>query len=296
MGTEGGALVAGMNLGRVGIWARDLWRDRAEAIELAAELDELGYGTLWFPNGAGMFERVRDLLDSTRRTAVATGIASIWTHTPTETTTAHAEISRAHPGRFMLGLGVSHAHVVDRDAPGRYSRPLTRMRAYLDALDAMPAPMPAAERMLAALGPQMLALARDRSAGAHPYLGTAEHTRRARAVLGEGPLLASELAVVLETDPSRARAVAQQHLAYYLRAPNYTNNWLRLGFTVEEVEGGSDRLVDAVVARGDAGAIRERVAEHHRAGADHVCLQVLNAEGAGLPHREWRTLAAELGL
>jgi len=171
------------------------------------------------------------------------------------------------------------------------------MRDYLDSLDAAPTPVPVKERILAALGPRMLELARDRSAGAHPYLGTVEHTRRAHEVLGTGRLLAPELAVVFETDPARARAIAREHLTFYLQAPNYTNNWLRLGFTPDDLaDGGSDRLVDEVVAWGSSDAIRERIAEHHRAGADHVCLQVLTPAAAELPMGEWRTLASALSL
>src|SRR5215472_5410566 len=286
-----------MELGRIGIWSRHLWGERASVMEAAAELEDLGYGALWFPNAPRTFERARDLLDATRRIVVAPGIASIFTHTATVAAAAHHALTLAHPGRFLLGLGVSHAHLVDREEPGRYSRPLTKMREYLDNLDAAPTPVPIEQRILAALGPRMLELARNRSAGAHPYLGTVEHTRRAREVLGPGPLLAPELAVVLETDPSRARAIAREHLTFYLQAPNYTNNWRRLGFTSEDLAGGgSDRLVDEVVAWGSSDAIRERIAEHHRAGADHVCLQVLSPGGLELPFEEWRTLAAALSL
>ncbi len=167
------------------------------------------------------------------------------------------------------------------------------MRAYLDALDAAPTPVPAGERVLAALGPRMLQLARERSAGAHPYLGTVEHTRRARAVLGAGPLLAPEQAVVLETDPDRARAIGRAHITFYLQAPNYTNNWLRLGFARDDLaDGGSDRLVDALVAWGSVETIGERVAQHLAAGADHVCLQVLTGDATAMPSGEWQTLAA----
>jgi len=240
-------------------------------MEAAAELEELGYGALWFPNGRGMFERARDLLEATRRVVVATGIASIWMHSAEDAATAHHALAEAFPGRFLLGLGVSHAHLVDREEPGRYSRPLSRMREYLDRLDAAATPVPIGERILAALGPRMLGLASARTAGAHPYLGTVEHTRRAREALGSGRLLAPELPVVLETDPSRARAIAREHLTFYLQAPNYTNNWRRLGFTPHDLAGGgSERLVDEVVAWGSSDAIRERIAEHHGAGADHV--------------------------
>ena len=286
-----------MELGPIGIWSSQLWGERATVMEAAAELEALGYGALWFPNRAAMFERARDLLDATSRVVVATGIASIWMHSAAEVAAAHHSIREAHPGRFLLGLGVSHAHLVDRNEPGRYSRPLEKMREYLDRLGAAPTPVPVSERVLAALGPRMLALARDRSSGAHPYLGTPEHTRRARQVLGSDRLLAPEQAVVLETDPSRARAIARQHLSVYLQAPNYTNNWLRLGFAAEDFAGGgSDRLVDAVVAWGSEDEIKQRIAQHHQAGADHVCLQVIPTNRADLPREEWRALAAALSL
>jgi probable F420-dependent oxidoreductase len=166
------------------------------------------------------------------------------------------------------------------------------MRDFLDALDAASPPVPAAERMLAALGPRMLELARDRTAGAHPYLVTPDHTFAARAVLGDGPLLATEVMVVLDDDPERARAVARQHLSRYMVLPNYTSNFLRHGFTDDDLlDGGSDRLVDGLIGWGDVTAIVARIAEHHDAGADHVCVQVLQADAAALPRDAWRRLA-----
>jgi probable F420-dependent oxidoreductase len=285
-----------MDLGRIGVWSWSFGNEPAEIREVAAELEELGYGTLWFPNRPQIFELARQILEATRRIVAATGIASIWTHTPEEVTRAHRELTRTYPGRFLLGLGVSHAHVVNRDQPGRYSRPLAKMREYLDRLDQVANPVPREERVLAALGPRMMELARERTAGAHPYLVTVEHTRRARAQLGAGRILAPEQSVVLEADPDRARAVARQHLAMYLQAPNYTNNWLRLGFTPDDLgNGGSDRLVDEVVAWGNPEAIRDRVIQHLQAGADHVCIQVATATPrAELPRKEWRQLATFL--
>jgi probable F420-dependent oxidoreductase len=284
-----------MQLGRIGIWSGQFWGERAEVVDAATELEELGYGTLWFPNRATAFELARHLLDATRRAVIATGIVSIWTHAAAEAAEAHHALAEAHPNRFMLGLGVSHPHLVDREEPGRYSRPLAKMRQYLDELDAAPTPVPTSERVLAALGPRMLTLARDRSAGAHPYLVTAAHTRRAREALGTERLLAVEQAVVLEPEPARARAIAREHLSRYLTAPNYVNNWFRLGFTPDDVsDGGSDRLVDALVAWGGLDVILERIAQHHQAGADHVCIQVITATPQALPRDEWRTLAAVL--
>lgn len=286
-----------MDLGRIGIWSSQL-RDVREGVrEAAAELEELGYGTLWIPNGPAMFERARELLEATRRVVVATGIASIWTHPPAAAAAAHRELTGAHPGRFLLGLGVSHEQVVDKAQLGPYSRPLERMREYLDALDSMPNPVPREDRVLAALGPRMLALARDRSAGAHPYLVTAEHSTSARTVLGPERVLAPEQAVLLETDAIRARAIGRQYLAPYLELPNYTNNFLRLGFTARDLaDGGSDRLVDGLVAWGTTETIRNRIAEHLQAGADHVSINVVTKDPAVLPRDKWRTLAAALRL
>lgn len=282
-----------MQLGRIGIWSSSFWGDRAAAKEAAAQLEQLGYGALWFPNRAALFELAGELLEVTQSIVVATGIASIWMHPADEAAQAHHALTQAHPNRFLLGLGVSHAHLVNRQEPGRYDQPFEHMRAYLDSLDTAPTPVPAGERVLAALGPRMLGLARDRSAGAHPYLGTAEHTRRARETLGAGPVLAPEQGVVLETNPDRARAIAREYLSIYLQAPNYMNNWLRLGFIYDDLtNGGSDRLVDALVAWGDQDTIRERVAQHLDAGADHVCLQVLTAERSAMPVAEWHALAS----
>jgi probable F420-dependent oxidoreductase len=280
-------------LGRIGIWSGAFWAQREDAQQAARELERLGYGTLWFPNGRGIFDRARELLDATSRVVVATGIASIWLYPAEEAAAAHHALTQAHPGRFLLGLGVSHAHLVNRQQAGRYDKPVEHMQAYLDALDAAANPIPPDERILAALGPRMLETARTRSAGAHPYLVPVEHTRLAREALGVGPLLAPEQAVVLNADPAQARRIGHAHLARYFPAPNYTNNWLRLGFTAEDLaNGGSDRLVDALVAWGNVDAIRERVAAHLRAGADHVCLQVLTDNTMAMPFEEWRALAA----
>ncbi|MGZ3584415.1 MAG: LLM class F420-dependent oxidoreductase [Ktedonobacterales bacterium] len=279
-------------LGRIGIWSSAFWVEREEAQRTARELERLGYGALWFPNHAGMFDRARDLLDATSHIVVATGIASIWMHPPEQVAAAHHALTQAHPRRFLLGLGVSHAHLVDSRQAGRYAKPVERMLAYLDALDAAPTPVPPSERVLAALGPRMLEIARTHSAGAHPYLVPVEHTRRARQVLGAGPLLAPEQGVVLKTDPAEARHIARMHLSRYLQAPNYVNNWLRLGFTQNDIaDGGSDRLVDALIAWGDVDAIRERIAAHVAAGADHVCLQALTEHSASIPYDQWRALA-----
>ena len=281
-----------MDLGRLGIWSAHFWGDRDTARAAAADLERMGYGTLWFPNRRDIYGLASDLLDATGRITIASGIASIWMHPAGQIASGMRALDDRHPERFLLGLGVSHPHLVNQEEAGRYARPVEHMLAYLDALDVASPPVARERRVLAALGPRMLAIARDRSAGAHPYLTTPQHTRRAREVLGEGPVLAPEQAVVLETDPAKARRIARAHLARYLQAPNYVNNWLRLGFSADDVaNGGSDRLVDALVAWGTVAEVRERIEEHFRAGASHVAIQALSEDAARLPVEEWRALA-----
>ncbi|GAB2915349.1 LLM class F420-dependent oxidoreductase [Streptomyces mayteni] len=283
-------------LGPFGVWSGALKSDepgrRAEIADAAAELDELGYGAVWLGGSPGV-EQAVPLLAATRRITVATGILSIWLHSAEDVAARFADAEDAHGGRFLLGLGVSHGALTDQ-----YRKPYSAMRAYLDALDAAPRPVPAERRVLAALGPKMLELSRDRSAGAHPYLVTAEHTAQARATLGESALLAPELKAVLDPDPARARATARAYLSRYLALPNYTNNLLRLGFAAEDfTEGGSDRLLNAVFALGDPAAVRARAEEFLAAGADHVALQVVPAEGYDVfPLAAYRTLAEALPL
>jgi probable F420-dependent oxidoreductase len=230
---------------------------------------------------------------------VATGIASLHARTALTMNAGWRTISEAFPGRFCLGIGVSHAPMVTGMHGGTYAKPLSTMAAYLDAMDsalfmaAQPPEPPT--RVLAALGPKMLRLAAERAAGAHPYFVPPEHTVRAREVLGAGPLLAPEQAAVLETDPETARTIARGHMKLYLGLENYTNNLRRLGYTDEDfADGGSDRLVDAIVAWGDEQAIADRVKAHHDAGADHVCVQVLAKEPFTVPVDEWRRLAPAL--
>jgi probable F420-dependent oxidoreductase len=288
-----------MDLGRIGIWSGELRRhpDLGEVADAAAELEQLGYTALFLPGGAGgdIMERSELLLDSTKTVPVAPGILNVWMHDPEEVGRETARLEDRHPGRFELGLGVSHAPAVDKDEPGRYRRPLTKMRSYLDGLDAASHPVPLQRRFLAALGPKMLELSRDRSAGAHPYFVPVEHTAYAREILGDGALLAPEQAVLLETDEGKAREAARGHMGRYLQLPNYTNNLLRHGFTEQDLQdGGSDRLVDAIVAWGDEEAIAARVRSHHDAGADHVCIQVVGVEPGTLPRDAWRRLADAL--
>ncbi len=226
----------------------------------------------------------------------ATGILNLWMHSVADVGDGLAALDAAHPGRTLLGIGVSHHLLIDTTHPGEYAKPLARMRAYLDELDAASPTVAPERRVLAALGPKMLELARDRSRGAHPYLVTPEHTAEARAVLGDGPVLAPEQHVMLETDATRARAVARESLTVYLQLPNYVNNWRRLGFAEDDfAEGGSDRLVDHIVVWGDEATIAARVQAHLDAGADHVCVQaVTGAERTDFPRAEWRALAPAL--
>jgi probable F420-dependent oxidoreductase len=270
--------------------------ERAAVDEAAAELDDLGYSALWLPDvGGDVFASVDALLTATRRATVATGVLNLWMHAAEEAAARYHDIAATHGPRFLVGIGVSHASLIDAGEPGRYRRPLERMTAYLDGLDGAPEPVPVSERVLAALGPRMLELARTRAAGAHPYLAGPDNTARARATLGPDPLIAPEQPVVLLEEAGRARDVARSHLAVYLTLPNYLNNLRRNGFGDDDFQsGGSDRLVDTVVAWGDEAAIARRVQEHRDAGANHVCIQVLTSDRLSLPSAEWRRLAPAL--
>jgi probable F420-dependent oxidoreductase len=287
-----------MEIGQVGIWSFELrYGDAGKIRAAAAELESLGYTALWVPGGIGgaVFDECENLLAATERVPVATGILNLWMHSIQETCDGHARMTAAYPDRFLLGIGVSHAALIDGDEPGKYAKPLAVTRTYLDEIDATTPTVPKSERVLAALGPKMLELSRDRSAGAHPYLVPPEHTEFARDILGSNVLLAPEQHVVLETDPGKARALARSSLALYLTLPNYVNNWRRFGFTEGDVSGaGSDRLVDALVAWGDEAAIARRVRQHLDAGADHVCVQVASDTQGEMPLGAWRRLAPAL--
>ncbi len=265
------------------------------ALEAAAELEELGYARIWFSAGFGenVPERFRELLDGTKHIGIAPGILSIWHSSPAEAAAFALDAERAHPGRFLLGLGASHAVLVENDGTD-YRRPYSKMVDYLDGLDA--AGLPAERRVLAALGPRMLELSRDRSAGAHPYFTPAEHTAEARAALGPDRLLAPEVAVVVNADADAARATARQYTTGYLTLPNYTNNLRRFGWTDEDFAGGgSDRLVDAIIPSGTPEQVAAGVEKHFHAGADEVAIQVLNGGDASrFPSDAFRALAAVL--
>lgn len=292
-----------MDLGKVGIWTGQLdFVSAGELRDAVQELEALGYGTLWFGENIGRepIAQAGMVLAATERLMVATGIMNIWARDPLATVAAQLTLVEAHPDRFLLGLGVSHARLVDDERGHGYDRPLSRMRRYLDAMDRAAkryrAPRPAeSPRVLAALGPKMLALAGERTDGAHTYFVPPEHTARARMILGPDKLLAVEQAVVLEADPVEARAVGRRYTRRYLPLVSYTNNLRRLGFDESDFDHeGSDRLVDAVVAWGDLEAVKQRVEEHFRAGADHVCLQVINRDFRNLPRKSWNELAQAL--
>ena len=283
-----------LDIGRVGIWTYGLWQDNDDAAEAVAELEELGYGTLWLGFSDGGLELHEALLAASRRIVVATAIINVWVDPPARVAASYQRVERSYPGRILIGLGSSHAGMTQ----GQEYRPYQKMVSYLDELDALSPAVPAGRRVLAALGPKMLRLAGESSAGVHPYLVTPAHTKRARETLGPGPLLAPEQKVVLETDPIKAREIARAVFSPHLTQPNYTNNLLRMGFTADDLaDGGSDRLIDAVIAWGDTDTVLDRIAEHHAAGADHVAIQVLTAGDYGhgsLPRQQWRELAAAL--
>ncbi|MGX1030308.1 LLM class F420-dependent oxidoreductase [Streptomyces sp. SAI-097] len=279
------------SVGRYGVWSGGFRSEdpqgAAERTEAVAELEQLGFGALWL-GGNTAARYAAPLIGATERIVVGTSIQSIWEHKASEAAASFAELEVSHPGRFVLGLGVSHAPMAEG-----YRRPYSTMVGYLDELDR--AGMRSGHRVLAALGPKMLDLSRDRAAGAIPYLVTPEHTAQARERLGEGALLAPEFKVVLDSDPARARATARAYLAMYLKLPNYTKNFLNLGFTDADVSGGgSDRLIDAVFAWGDEATVRARIDAFHDAGADHVALQLVEDDMSRLPREGWRRLASLL--
>ncbi|OGP27851.1 MAG: LLM class F420-dependent oxidoreductase [Deltaproteobacteria bacterium GWA2_57_13] len=291
-----------MELGAIGIWTAQFdYQPAAKAREAAAELEQLGFGAIWFPESVGResLTNAALLLGATSRIVIATGIANIYARDPVTMAAGQKTLAEAYPGRFLLGLGVSHIPLVEQVRGHRYGKPVASMRAYLDGMDRAPyravPPSVSPIRVLAALGPKMLRLAAERAGGAHPYFVPPEHTARAREILGSDRLLAVEQAVVLETDSTKAREIARAHASRYLALPNYANNLRRLGFGDEDlVGGGSKRLVDAIVAWGDMAAVIDRVRAHQSAGANHVCIQVLPPDPQALPIREWREVASAL--
>jgi probable F420-dependent oxidoreductase len=291
-----------LQVGPIGIWTRQLEDlPAAKAQETACELEELGYGALWFGEATGReaLTNAGLLLAGTKRMVIATGIANIYARDAIAMAAGQKTLAEAYPNRFLLGLGVSHVPLVEQLRGHRYEKPVATMRTYLDAMDQAPyqsVPPPTKPvRVLAALGPKMLQLSGERANGAHPYNVNPEHTAQARAILGPGPYLCPEQAVVLETDPDNARAIGRAFLGLYLTLPNYVDNFRRLGFDESDFKnGGTNRLIDTIIAWGDLSSIRNRIRAHQSAGADHVCIQVLTADPKALPVREWRELTPAL--
>jgi probable F420-dependent oxidoreductase len=286
-----------MQIGRLGVWS---WLDgfsAPEALEFAQRVESWGYSALWMPEAVGRdpFSLIGWLAAGTRKLLLATGIANIYARDAMSMRAIQQTLAELSGGRLVLGIGVSHAPLVTGVRGHVYQKPVSTMRAYLEAMKKAPyvGPQPAQEApvVLAALRPKMLALAAQHARGAHPYFVPPEHTARAREILGQGPWLCPEQKVILETDASKARAVARQAMAMYTTLPNYQNNLRELGFSdADFAGGGSDRLVDAIAAWGDEKAIRARIRAHHDAGADHVCIQALRPDGK--PGPDLRALEA----
>jgi probable F420-dependent oxidoreductase len=271
-----------MDIGKIGIW-----KSRRTGTDGVREVEALGYGALWL-GGSPSVEQAREYVEAADRLPVITGILNVWQHEPADVAAAHARLTADHPGRFVLGIGIGHP-----EATSEYQKPLAKMRSFFDGLDAADTPVPSDQRCAAALGPKMLDLSAERSLGTHPYFVHAEHTRFARERVGAGVLVAPEVAVVVEPDAETARKIAREYAQSYLRMRNYTSNLLRHGFTEDDVrDGGSDRLIDAVIPHGTPEQIAEAVHEHLGAGADHVCLQPLGHGPA--PVDDYRALAEVL--
>ena len=293
-----------IDIGTYGIWTGTLDAvPSALAGEHAAEVESLGFGALWIPETVAreLFVSSALLLGATSTLKVATGIANRYGRDPMTCAAAQQTLAEAFPGRFLLGLGVSHEHLVSKIRRHDYSKPYSGMVSYLDdmekALFFSPKSDVPAQTVLAALGPKMLELSATRTAGAHPYFVPPEHTAYARGIMGDGPLLAVEQMVVLETDPTTAREVARSNMAIYMGLPNYLNALRRLGWAEDDLaNGGSDKLVDAIVAWGSADDVLTRVQAHIDAGADHVCIQTLRANQTEVPLEDWRELSSALGL
>jgi probable F420-dependent oxidoreductase len=290
-----------VNIGRVGIWHGMFDAHPMSVVQSAVQVVEsLGYGALWIPEAVGRdpFVAATLMLSATSRLPIATGIANIYARDPMTMANAQKTVAEAFPNRFLLGLGVSHATLVEGVRKHDYSKPYSYMVDYLDRMDSAlfmaKGPDIDPGRLLAALGPKMLSLAAQKANGSHPYFTTPEHTGEARKEMGPDALLAPEQMCVLSTDAGDARRIARSKMKMYLALPNYWNNLLRLGFTEADREnGGSDRLVDAIVVWGTAQQVADRVKQHHDAGADHVCVQVLR-DDIQIPEREWRDLAEVL--
>jgi probable F420-dependent oxidoreductase len=279
-----------MKLGKLGVWVGMDAMSANAAAEFARRVEAWGYAALWIPESRGRNALVHSawLLAQTHNLVVATGIANIYARDPMATANGQKALAELSGNRFLLGLGVSHRPTVESLRGHAYGKPLSTMRAYLEAMKGAPygAPPPPESPpvILAAIGPKMLALSAELADGAHPYNTTAEHTAKARAILGPGKLLCPEAWVLFESDPGKARRAAREALARYLALENYVNGWRYQGFADADLAGGgSDHFIDAMVAWGDEKAIRARIAAHLEAGADHVCIQPIHPEGSRQP-------------
>ena len=276
-----------MELGKLGVWTSYRVIGADNAGEAAKLIEDLGFATFWL-GGSPRLPAAGALLEATDRLVAATGIVNVWRYEPAQLAAEHAELARAFPDRLLVGIGIGHP-----EATSDYSRPLSTMRAFLDSLDAASPPLPRERRCLAALGPKMLALAAERSRGVLSYFVPLEHTRFAREQIGRAPLLAVELACVLDSDTERARIAARNYARLYLGLRNYTNNLLRFGFSEGDIaSGGSDRLIDAVIPHGTAAEVADVARAHLDAGADHVCVQPVGVDG--VPRSQWTALAQQL--
>ena len=287
----------GIDPGRIGLFAGPInGQPAAIQRDFVREMERLGYGTLWYGEAMAQeaFARGAIYLAATERLVIASGIANIWARDAAAMANGGRTLAEAWPGRFILGIGVSHAPLVQMRGHD-YERPFSAMRAYLDAMDAAPWRGPAAELppiVLAALGPKMVGLAGERTAGAYPYFSTAGHVREVRSILGSEPFLAADLPVVLAGDLASARTVGDRHLAYYIGSTNYRANLLRLGWSEADLEKpGSDALFEAIVAWGDFDRIRDKVRERFDAGADQVVLNLVSGDPSIPPLAELRRLA-----
>ena len=288
-----------MKLGRLGVWAAMDVLTAAEGAAFARKVEGWGYSALWLPESRGrnIMAHSAWLLANTTNLIIAPGIANIYARDPMAMANGQRGLNEQSGGRFLLGIGVSHAPTVTGLRGHTYGKPVATMRAYLEAMYAAPylAPDPPERPLtiLAALGPRMMALSGELADGAHPYNVPPEHTAEARRILGPGKLLCPEVWVLLESDAEKARSAARQALAPYMRLDNYVNNWRRLGFGDEDfADGGSARFIDANVAWGTEAAIRKRIQEHWDAGADHVCIQTINPDGSRRPDEKLLAMLA----
>jgi probable F420-dependent oxidoreductase len=278
-----------MELGPYGVWTSYAAIGEGHAAEAAALVQDLGFGAFWL-GGSPRLPSVRPLLQGAEGIAVATGIVNVWQYDPADLAAEYAELAPEFADRLLVGIGIGHP-----EATSDYRRPLSSMRAFLDGLDQAPAPLPPDGRCLAALRPGMLELAEQRSRGAHTYFVPVDHTRAVREQFGPGPLIATELACVLDRDAASARETARAYARRYLALGNYTRNLLQYGFTEQDIaDGGSDRLIDAVIPHGSAEDVAAAANAHREAGADHVCMQPVG--GSGIPRDDWTALAGALGL